>query len=336
MRLAHAYSLAMPRPLLPPLRRTSWLAGLLAVMLLLHGCGATTATTPDEKKSQEASGQAVLSDLEPRLAAWRALPPEQREERGRAFGPEFESDLKALTGSSAQNKLLLWLADWRWQYAGGVGVDECLDRLEASKFPQVKAWGQRMRVLWMLRNGDIRQARPTAQDLVNRIPEFQPLLNLVALHETIGHAPPRTAGQNLTGGPMDPAAGRSARYLVYIFIDVLNRETLYVLRQWLLEAMNPGYQEQLRVVLVTSESPPLAIEGKIRELPGLSYLDVLWAPPAGTAGEAPGADWTSAWRLSPNQLVQVVLGPPPARLILAVPFEPQELRVLLPPPAAAH
>jgi len=321
-----------------PIVAGSALAALLLMLVALAGCPETGSTPAQRQQEHEATGQEVLADLEPRMAAWRALPPDQRLEQGRAFGPELESALKTARGSSAQNKILLWLADWRWRYADGQGVDSCLDELDASKFPQVKAWGQRLRVLWLLRNGDVRQARDKAQDLVSRIPEFQPLLNLVLLHESIGHRPPRTAGQNLSGGPDDPAAGRTSRYLVYVFMDALDTEALFVLRNWLLEASNPAYLGQVRIVLVTSESPPLGVEGKIRTLPGLDLLDVLWAPP-GADADAGVVDWRTAWKLSPDQLIQVVLGPGPKRLILAVPFEPEDLRILLGAPApgaAAH
>lgn len=300
------------------------LIALLVMVLAFAACGDQRPPPGPDGKPDERAGQLVLDELEPRIMAWRSLAPEQRDREAVGFGSELESALARTEGTSAENKVLLWLADWRLRYGGGTGVREALDRLEASKFPKVKAFGERLRVEWLLRSGDVRQARTRATRLVERIPEFEPLLNLVSLHERIGQPPPRTAGTNASGGPDDPAT-RTEPWVLYLFIPTLDTESRWQLTRWLREAGSTGYANSVRLVLVTSDGTPLSALTKTRDLPYAQLLDVLWASPA-AAGD--GEQWRTAWNLASGQGAAVLLGPGPKRLIVAAPSDPEELRAV--------
>jgi hypothetical protein len=307
-----------------------WVAVPLA-LALLAGCGPRSdqdrldAATAEQART-ERSGQLVLDELEPRITAWRALPAAEREERGRGFGAELEQALTRVDGTSAQNKVLLWLADWRMHYQHGEGVGPCLDRLEASRFMKLKSSGRRLRIEWLLRTGDVAQARVRATALTREIPEWSWLMNLVQVHELVGQAPPRTAGKNLGGGPDDPAAGRTEPWLVYVFADVLNDDTQFLLGQWLAEAARPEYDGKARVVCVTSEGAPLAALTKTRDLAGAQLLDLLWASPV-SGGDA--EQWHTAWKLAPRLTTAAILGPGPRRLVLAISDDPVDLRAVI-------
>jgi hypothetical protein len=315
------------------MRRTALTIGIGAILLLV-GCGETR-TNPDgttqdpaavQHQRDEQSAARELDALEARIRAWQALPPAQREEQGKGFGADLERVLADVAGTSSQNKVLYWLADWRMHYALGAGVKECLDKLDHSPSSKMKGMGERLRVEWLLRTGDVAQARTIAERLVAQVPEWGGLMNLVALHELVGKPPPRTAGANISGGPEDPAATRTEPWMVYLIIDSLDDENRFLLGRWLGEIARPEYAGRARLTLVTSEGTPLGAIAKTRDLPGVQLMDMLWASPA-QGGDAEA--WRTAWGLSPRQRAAAVLGPGPKRLILAIATEPEDLRALL-------
>ena len=317
---------------------------LCGALAALCGCGdqirqgiTTPPPAPAEggddqaNKAREDDARAVLKDLEPQLTAWQSLPPDQKDAKGRDFGPIFERALKQVQGTTSENKVLLWLADWRLHYQLGVGVLPLLDRLNALPTLRVKSFGDRIRVEYLVQRGDLRKARTLAESLVASIPEWSDLLALVALHERVGGVPPRTAGANVTGGPADPAT-RPEAYLLYCMVPDLEPANLYWFVCFLNEVARPDYHGSVRVVVVTSDSTPLELAAKIRAEPNAALCDALWASPEDANGyEA----WRASWTLDPTQRAAVMLGQAPRRLILAVPVEPEQLRVLLPasPPA---
>jgi hypothetical protein len=312
----------------------------LLIALVPSGCGdarGQAVTTPppapteggDDRANaaREDDARAVLRDLQPQLEAWQALPPDQKDAKGRDFGPIFERALTQVQGTTSENKVLLWLADWRLHYQNGDGVLPLLNRLDALPTLRVKNFGERIRVEYLVQRGDLRKARTIAEALVAQIPEWSDLVALVALHERVGGAPPRTAGTNVSGGPADPAT-RTDSYLLYCIAPDLEPANLYWFECFLNEVGRPEYRGSVRVVLVTSDSTPLELAAKVRAEANGALCDVLWASPEDASGyEA----WRAAWTLDPAQRAAVVLGPPPRRLILAVPVEPVQLRVLLPP-----
>lgn len=312
------------------------LLSLLLTFVPLAGCGGdarsgasapppSPAEDDQTRRERERQAQAVMEDMDARISAWNQLPPAEREREGRSFGPEFERVLAEVHGTTSENKALLWLANWRLHYQNGAGVLDCLNRLDSLPTLRVKGYGEQLRVLYLVHVGDLAEARRRAESLVARIPDWSWLLQLIALHERIGQAPPITAGTNISGGPADPAT-RPEPYLLYCFTDALTPDTSYWFSTYLEEAQRPEYQSRIHVVLVSGDTPPLALAARVRQLPGGSGVDVLWSPPNHDGTPSP---LRSAWQLYPGQCAAVILGPAPHRLILDVPSDPVALRVLL-------
>ncbi|MBA2481860.1 MAG: hypothetical protein H0V44_14440 [Planctomycetes bacterium] len=291
---------------------------------VVGGCGEKrTGPTPAQQNDRDA--ERVVAELEPRISTARALPPEERMRAEQQLGDDLERAAAEVAGTALENKVLYWLAAWRLEYAAGAGVDDALDRLDACRLPKLKGFGEYLRVQHRLRQGDTADAKRRATALIERIPEFQSLSNQVWLYEQIGRPPPRTSGQSIAGGADDPASAREQPWLVYLFVDVLNAEGLHELKRYVAEIARLEYAGKVRAVLVTSEGTPLNALAKVRTVPGGSELDVLWASPAegGDAGE-----WRKAWNLAPRQNANVLLGPGPKRVIMAILSRPEELRAI--------
>ncbi|MBA3710662.1 MAG: hypothetical protein H0W83_17795, partial [Planctomycetes bacterium] len=281
---------------------------------------------PAPAAQRDRDAERTVDELESRVTTVRAMAPDERAIHEARMGPDLEGAAADVAGTPSENKVLYWLAAWRLEYAGGKGVDDALDRLDASRYAKIKGFGEYLRVEHRLRQGDIGDAKRRATALVERIPEFQPLLNLVWLHEQVGRPPPRTAGQSIAGGADDPASARHEPWLLYLFIDVLNADGLYTLKLYLNEAARPSYSGKVRVVCVTSEGTPLNALSKIRTLPHGSDLDVLWASPT-EGGDAD--EWRTAWNRASRQNAAVLLGPGPKRVIMGILSRSEELRAII-------
>jgi hypothetical protein len=263
-----------------------------------------------------------------RIDNWQHQPPADRARQAPPFGPDLEQALKQVAGTNYVNTVAYWLASWRFEYAGGAGVDTCLDQINASQWPAYKEFGKVLRLQLELRHGDLTNAQKDADALSQLTPEYAPLENQVALHKRIGQDPPLTSGKNLSGGPADPAT-RAEPWILYVTLDPLNDENLYLLQTCLDEAARPENRERMRVVCVTGDSNILAVTAQTRAMPGAERLDVLWAP-ADANGVNP---WRAAWAMSDHQTSMILLGPGPKRLIMAVlDSHPEDLRGMLPKP----
>ena len=189
----------------------------------------------------------------------------------------------------------------------------------------MKAAGDRLRVLLRLRQGRVSEARAMATGLVERIPEFSPLLQLVVFHETVGSIAPKVVSNNLTGGPDEPVSKRQEPWLFYLFIDALDDQALFLLQRYL-DAMSILPTTERRFVCVTFDANLLSATTRVRSLPRANEIDLLWANP-NNGGNA--SEWLKAWKLPTQNPHIALLGPGPNRTIMAVEMTPESLRDLL-------
>jgi hypothetical protein len=297
----------------------------LALFLLLAlacGCGeplrddpsVTSKATPEQEREAEALVTALDQDLD----EVRKLPPAERRTRELAFGKRLEKLLPAMAGTRFENRMLFTLADWRFNYADGEGVDEMLDRLDRTGQPMLKSsFGQELRARLRLRQGRVAEARAIAEPLSERMPECQPLLALVAFHERVGQLAPRVTGRNLTGGPEEPIALRTEPWLLYLFFDRIDDKARFLIQQYQQAITAAKATAAIRLVCVTCESSPLnAVSG----LPAGAPPDLLWANPNQGGNRE---QWLADWKLPLPLPHTALIGPD--RTIAAVEVPPEQL-----------
>lgn len=315
----------------------AWLP-LLILGLLCSGCADQASRSPtlkdvvrpDEPNAERnAQAEAELVALDDELARNANLPPAARHERELKLEPRLEQVLETAAGTRMENKAVYYLANWRYTYRDGEGVDQLLNRLNGLPSPAMKSTGVRLRVLLLLRQGRVGEAKTMAQALVADVPEFSPLLERVVFHETIGASAPKITSRNLTGGPDEPVAKRSEPWLFYLFVDTIDDGSLFLIERYL-DALAVLPPDQRRLVCVTFESNLLSATSRIRNHPRASEIDLLWASP-GENGNA--KEWRTAWKLPSQNPHIALLGPGPDRTIMAVEVTPENLRMLLTPAA---
>lgn len=314
----------------------AWL--LLSGLLLCSGCldqprsptlkdVITPPTSENDARTTEAERE--LSALDDELARNGSLPPRERRERELTMEPRLQRALDIATGTRMENKAVYYLANWRYTYRDGEGVDPLLTRLGGLTSPAMKSTGLYLRVLLLLRQGRVADARTLATQLVTDVPEFSPLIERVVFHESIGAAAPRVTSRNLTGGPDEPVTKRNEPWLFYLFIDTLDDHGVFLIDRYL-DALAVLPLDQRRLVCVTFESNLLSASARLRSHPRADEIDLLWASP-GETGNA--KEWRTAWKLPAQNPHLALLGPGPDRTIMAVEVTPENLRTLLAPAA---
>jgi hypothetical protein len=311
----------------------------LLFALLFTGCmdqSRTNTTLKDVIRPEDPNGarnaqaEAELVALDDELARNANLPPAARRERELTLEPRLEKVLEVASGTRMENKAVYYLANWRYTYRDGDGVEQLLTRLNGLPSPAMKSTGVRLRVLVMLRQGRVSEAKTMAQALVAEVPEFSPLLERVVFHEFIGSSAPKITSRNLTGGPDEPVTKRAEPWLFYLFVDTIDEASLYLIERYL-DALAVLPADQRRLVCVTFESNLLSATTRIRNHPRAGEIDLLWASP-GENGNA--AEWRTAWKLPSQNPHIALLGPGPDRTIMAVEVTPENLRMLLAPAPA--
>ncbi len=312
----------------------AWL--FLIVGLLCTGCLDQSRDSPtlkdvirpeDPNSARNAQAQAELVALDDELARNANLPPPARRERELTLEPRLEKVVEVAAGTRMENKAVYYLANWRYTYRDGEGVEQLLTRLNGLSSPAMKSTGVRLRVLLLLRQGRVGEAKTMATALVADVPEFSPLLERVLFHETIGASAPKVTSRNLTGGPDEPVTKRAETWLFYLFVDTIDEASLFLIERYL-DALAVLPADQRRLVCVTFESNLLSATTRIRNHPRASDIDLLWASP-GDNGNA--TEWRTAWKLPSQNPHIALLGPGPDRTIMAVEVTPENLRMLLAP-----
>jgi len=283
---------------------------------------------PDDPNAERNSqAEAELVALDDDLARNTNLPPAARRERELSMEPRLQKVVDVATGTRMENKAVYYLANWRYTYREGEGVEQLLTRLNGLSSPAMKSTGVRLRVLVMLRQGRVSEAKTMAQALVAEVPEFSPLMERVVFHETIGASAPKITSRNLTGGPDEPVTKRAEPWLFYLFVDTIDEASLDLIERYL-DALAVLPADQRRLVCVTFESNLLSATTRIRNHPRAGEIDLLWASP-GENGNS--AEWRTAWKLPSQNPHIALLGPGPDRTIMAVEVTPENLRMLLAP-----
>lgn len=266
---------------------------------------------------------AAMMAVEDELSELRSLDPARRRQRQEGMLRSLERLRERAAGTRVENKALYYLADWQATHGDRNEAWRLLDQLAALESPAYSLLGQVLRVRLMLDRGRVQDARPLAEDVIGRAPEFAPVLDLVTLHERVGQPAPRTHGRALTGGPEDPARSRAAPWLLYCFVVLADGDQRFAVASLLQELAREPYAETILPVIVSFDGDPLTALGTLRSLAEDTEVDLLWANPA-PGGEAD--EWRRAWRLSSPPL-RVLLDP--ARNIMAIDPSIERLRPLV-------
>ncbi len=306
------------------------LCSLAIVALCLLGTACSDRPEPDlnpspgkqiitaETAAREAEVEVLMERQEQRFAALSLQAPRERLAAERAMGKELLNLASEAVGTRSENKALFWLASWQLYHNHGVGAEDTLARLAACPTQTLKQVGRRLKIDWLLSQGRVPEARAQATSLAEEIPEFS-RLDLVAFHERVGQAAPRTAGESLAGGVDDPAT-RPEAWLLYVLVGNIDDNTSFQLERYLAAA-----PAGLRVVCVCGDPSPLNAKRRWNSIPGSARGDLLWANP-NAGGDA--AAWAAAWS-PPGGIVTALLGDAPKRRIMAVMVDPDDLALAI-------
>ncbi len=267
---------------------------VLALAVLLGGCGAE----PRVDKRPFSSGLEVgtgderealkrMNALEADLAVAGGLQGEERVKAERGLGSQVAKTAEACVGTRLENKGWFLLASWRFQFVADPGATlEILDRLDRCGSPILKQAGRNLRVQALCRQGRLALARPIAEAVVRDIPQFQPTLDLVALHERCGQPAPALPGMT---APKTP--------ILLVIAATWDASTRSRLEQLLQRAETTAWTP---VVVLLDAAPTVTTE-----LPALlNRADLVAIHPRTTAE---GDAWREAWT-PPSEFFVAAMG----------------------------
>ncbi len=283
----------------------------LAVLLILAvGCGEQRDPAPSMAESADAA--TVVRELEYDLRSLSTLPAGQRTAAHLAFGERLRRDLAVCRGTRYENKPLYWLADWTFTYGGPTAAHDVLrliDRLDILPAPAFRNAGRALRVQALLRLGRVPEARGIARQLEQEVPEFG-AIRRVEFHEMVGQPAPALPGVVVSGGADIP----DQVFLLVAFLGMPDAAA----EDWLTPLKGAG-GDRVRTVAVTTAGDLLAAT----TVASAWGVDVRWV--------RQGDEALVPWRL-PTVPTAVLLGPGPARVIVAVDPQASQLQRLVPTP----
>ncbi len=267
----------------------------------------------------------AVERIEARLEDYRSLAPQERWRRESRMQRQLERLVDRCSGTRYENKALYYLAAWRMTFAEGEDVTPLLTRIRTGQHPSYKQLALVLQARHHLQQGRIPEARQLALDLVEDIPEFRPVLDLITLHEQVGRAAPRMSGTNLSGGPSDPVSEREEPWLLLAFIDLSDPEQRFRIETLVDEIGHRSYRDQFRLICISFDGNPLGAMNRLGEIGDGADLDLLWVNPN---PEGDADTWRDGWLL-PRLPVTVLIGPAPGRSIMAVDPQVSDLRQLV-------
>lgn len=309
--------------------------------MLLTGCAASRTS---DDPARVAQAEETIKALEQTFASIRDLPPRERRQQYLTLRPRLEEAVRitddlpvttriadrrdsdnslASAGSlrisyNYHAKALYWLANWRFLYDQGKGVDELLDRMDRQLGQVLQSSGRALRVQLRLRQGRTGEARELAQNLARHMPETAGLLDLVTWFEQVGQPAPRLSARNLAGGPSEPWVS-DGRWMLVLFTPNTSPDTEFYLEGLRTALASLPAERRPRLVQVSFDGSPLQA-AKL----GAAGEDLLWANPN---IQAEAARWRNAWKLPEPLPRSALLGPD--RTILAVEITPEQLGELV-------
>ena len=264
--------------------RSALLPALPLLLLALVGCGGDTrpdADAPFAKgggleggpvDARTRTAQRALDELDAALQATRQLPPAEALERQRALGPQIQDTVERCAGTRHENRAVYLQAQWCFNFHDdGVGVDQALDRLNGLERPTLKVSGQMLRVQFLLRQERRTEARTLALKLVDDVPQFSFLVDMVEWHDHIGGVVERTGGFALDGQPVDPGTGTD-RWLLYLHLATWNDQSSFTVKRFQ-EAIGSA---DCRLVVVVRDGSARRIASDLQPLPGAERRTVLF------------------------------------------------------------
>lgn len=275
----------------------------LVLALLLAACGDRQPPPPSMNDAPDAA--AVAEALERDLRGLQSLSGLRRAEAERGFGPRLRRDLEICRGTRYENKPLYMLAQWTLVHGGAEAAAEVLpmlDRLDVLPAPAYRNAAKALRVQALLRLGRMAEARQIAEALQRELPELGALAR-VRWHEMVGQGAPALPGSAVAGGDPEDAA-----FVLVCFIAMPDIEA----EAWL-APLRAAAGTRTRVVAVATSGDLLAAAS----VASAWGVDVRWLRQGDPA--------LAAWSV-PALPSSALLGPGPARLVLAVDPRPADLR----------
>jgi hypothetical protein len=255
-----------------------------AMLLALAGCGDSRQadSMPFSNGSGSMEGVAddartraaerAMADLDAALQAIRQLPPAEALERQRALGPQVHAAVASSAGTRHENRAVYLEAQWSFNFNDdGAGVDAALDRLDRLERPLLKVSGRMLRVQHLLRQDRRSEARALATRLVNDVPQFSFLIDMVEWHEHIGNAVERTGGFGLDGQAVDPGTGTD-RWLLYLHLGTWNDQSAFTVQRF----QTAIGAADCRLVVVVRDGSARRITADLQPVPGAERRTVLF------------------------------------------------------------
>ncbi len=303
--------------------RSFLLFSVLSLVMLTHALSAES-TLSSSLTPEDLNARSHVEAMEKTIATIHALPPDRRIKEEEQLLSKIERLERKVSGSGFHNKALFWLANWHLNHGTAADGLPMITSIEQGKSLLLKNAAQLTKTRILLKQGNLREARQIAESITAELPEFAIALQLVEFYELIGSPAPKTGGQNILGGPADPASSYSEPWILYAFINSESSMDTHLLSNYLHEYKKDAYQNILRIACVSFNANPLTATATIRQLEKEHEIktDLLWANPAQNGD---GDEWIRLWKL-PKIPSFILLGP--NRSIMAIDPSINDLRPL--------
>ena len=272
------------------------LLSLVVLLLCVQGLSAQQISIEEQFEAEHA-----VRLLDDELRRLQTLPAKERLKLELDMGNQLKRLERKIRGTKANNRLLYILANWQVTYDTKEAI-ATIEQLQSSPYKMHKGTLDLIRIRYHLKTGDTPRARALVDKVTNRIPEFAPVADLVALYEQIGGEAPNMEGNNLSGGPKNPIKDRPEPFLFIQFITLTNDWQRLHFEKMCAELQREEYKDKFRVICVTFDSKYIEGLRYWNELSQGQQWELFWANP-GPKGDA--STWEHTWGVlsRPNSLL---------------------------------
>ena len=272
---------------------------LCALCLAISTIHTVVAEQISIEEQFEAEHAVRMLDEELRLL--ETLPASERMKKELAMGTKMKRLERKIRGTKANNRLLYILANWQVTYETKAAI-ATIEQLQSSPYKMHKGTLDLIRIRYYLRTGDTNTARSLVDKITNRIPEFGPVADLVALYEQRGSAAPQMEGNNLSGGDKNPIKNRAEPFLYIQFTTLTNDWQRLHFETVCEELRRDAYAGKFRVICVTFDNKYIEGLRHWNEMSKDQDWELFWANP-GPNGDAD--HWKHNWGVQtlPNSIL---------------------------------